>query len=131
MGRKDRERIQRIIEGKEKPIHHEKMASVSVSILQHQSTDKQVDFLGGAIAEGRLSHSKLRQTLEANAPKEMRKGIEKLVKKGKVPTVDLLLEDYRKSKSFQKLADSAGLTAEWFIKLAEDEIAEFKKAWSE
>ena len=123
MGRRDRERIQRILDGKEQPVQHEKLAGTGVSILKHQSTNKQVDFLGGAIAEGRLSQSKLRDTLEKNAPKEMRKGIEKLVKKGKVPTVDLLLEDYRRNQSFQKLASSVGLTEEWFIKLAENEMA--------
>lgn len=124
MGSKDkREQIQRILSGEEKPIRHEKLANTAVSILQRQSTDKQVDFLHGAIGEGRLPHSKLRQQLEKNAPIEMRKGIEKLIKKGKVPTVDLLLEEYRREKSFQKLAGSVGLDEAWFIKLAEDEIA--------
>ena len=124
MGSKDkRERLQRILEGKEQPIRHENLAGVAVRSIQAQSTDKQVDFLNGAVGEGRLSQNKLRQTLEANAPKEMRKGIEKLVKKGKVPTVDLLLEEYRHEKSFQKMAAGVGLTKEWFIKLAESEIA--------
>lgn len=125
MGRRDKERLQRILSGEEKSISEQKrgeLANVAVSILQRQSTGKQVDFLNGAIGEGRLKQSKLRQTLEANAPKEMRKGIEKLVKKGKVPTVDLLLEEYHREKAFQKLAGSVGLTEEWFIQLAEEEI---------
>jgi len=124
MGSKDkRERLQRIVEGKEQPIRHERLTGIAVSAIQRQSTDKQVDFLHGAIAENRLSHSKLRQQLETNAPKEMRIGILKLLKKGLAPTVDLLLEEYHREKSFQKLAASVGLTEEWFIKLAETEIA--------
>lgn len=126
MGRRDRERLQRILSGEEKSISEQKrgeLAKTAVSILQRESTDKQVSFLQGAIGEGRLKQSKLRQTLEANAPKEMRKGIEKLVKKGKIPTVDLLLEEYRREKSFQKLAGGVGLTEEWFIRLAENEMS--------
>ena len=125
MGRRGKERLQRILSGEEKSISEQKrgeLAKEAVSILQRQSADKQVDFLNTAIGEGRLGHSKLRRTLETNAPKEMRKGIEKLVKQGKVPTVDLLLEEYRREKSFQKLAGSVGLTEEWFIILAEDAI---------
>jgi hypothetical protein len=123
MGRRDRERLQKILSGEEKPIRHEKLVNMVVSVLQRQSTDKQIDFLNTAVGEGRLKQSKLRDQLEKNAPIEMRKGIEKLIKKGKVPTVDLLLEEYRREKSFQKLAGSVGLDEAWFIKLAEDEIA--------
>jgi len=125
MGRRDRERIQRILAGEEAPIRHATLAKVAVQAISRQSTDKQVDFLHGSLAEGRLGHSKLRRTLEDNAPKEMRIGIQKLVKQGKTPTVDLLLEEYRREKSFQKLAASVGLTEEWFIKLAEEKLKEW------
>lgn len=123
MGRRDKERLQRILSGEEAPIRHEKMTNTAVSILQRQSTDKQVDFLSTAVGEGRLKQGKLRDQLEKNAPKEMRKGIEKLVKQGKTPTVDLLLWEYRHERAFQKLAASVGLTEEWFIELAKREIA--------
>ena len=122
MGRRSRERLQRILEGEEKLIRHEKLAGTAVSIIQRQSTDKQVQFLHGAIGEGRLSQGKLKQQLEANAPKEMRKGIKKLAKKGITPTVDLLLEEYHHEKAFQKLAASVGLTEEWFVRLAKTEL---------
>lgn len=73
MGRRDRERIQRILAGEEAPIRHATLAKVAVQAIYRQSTDEQVQFLQGAVGEGRLAHSKLRQTLEANAPKEMQK----------------------------------------------------------
>lgn len=122
MGRRDRERLQRILNGDEKPIRHVGLAGVAVQVLQRQSTDKQVDFLHGAIAAGGLTHNKLRQQLETNAPKEMQKGIDKLVKRGKTPTVDLLLEEYRREKAFQKLAGSVGLDETWFVRLAKAEL---------
>jgi len=56
----------------------------------------------------------------------MRKGVERLVKEGKTPTVELLLEDYRREKSFQRLAASVGLDKQWFINLAESEIKKYE-----
>lgn len=93
-----------------------------VETIQKLDTDTQVGLLSESIDNGKLKNSLLRRTLEKNAPVEMRKGIEKLIKKGKTPTVDLLLEEYRGSKSFQKLASSVGLGEAWFVQLAEDEI---------
>jgi len=93
-----------------------------VETVQKLDTDTQVGLLSESLGNGNLQNSALRKSLEKNAPIEMRKGIVKLVKRGKVPTVDLLLEEYRGSKSFQKLAFGVGLDEAWFVKLAEDEI---------
>jgi len=90
--------------------------------IKSKPTETQIGILSEAIEDNHLKSSLLRKTLEKNAPVEMRKGVEKLVKKGKTPTVDLLLEEYRGSKSFQKLALGVGLDEAWFVKLAEDEI---------
>jgi hypothetical protein len=90
--------------------------------IQSKPTETQIGILSEAIEDNHLQSSLLRRTLEKNAPIEMRKGVEKLVKKGKIPTVDLLLEEYHGSESFQKLASSVGLGEAWFVKLAEDEI---------
>ncbi len=105
----------------------EQVAKTAVGALQHQSTNKQVSFLSGALAEGKLSSGRLRQTLEDNARKEMRKGADKLVKQGKTPTVDLLLVEYHKEKDFQRLATSVGLDESWFMKLAEEECSRERK----
>jgi hypothetical protein len=94
-----------------------------VQEIKSAPVEKQIDILSDSLTSNHLKPSLLRTTLEKNAPIEMRKGIEKLIKGGKTPTVDLLLEEYRASKSFQKLARSVGLDESWFIKLAEDELA--------
>jgi hypothetical protein len=125
MGLRDRLRRQRIEAGLEKPIVHDKVRGLIVGTITKAPTDTQVGILSESLANGKLQNSKLRQTLEQHAPIEMRKGIEKLIKKGKTPTVDLLLEEYRGSKSFQKLALSVGLDEAWFVKLAENKLAEY------
>ena len=124
MGLLDRLRKQRIIAGLEQPIRHEKARNLIVETIKRQDTDTQVGILSEALDDGRLQNSRLRKSLEGNAPKEMRKGIEKLAKKGLTPTVDLLLDEYRNNRSFQKLANSVGLNEIWFIKLAEDCLKE-------
>ena len=105
----------------------EKVAKTAVGALQRQSTNKQVSFLSGALAEGRLSPGRLLQLLEDNAYKEIRKGADKLVKQGKTPTVDLLLAEYHKEKDFKKLAASVGLDESWFVNLAKEECARGEK----
>jgi ribosomal protein L17 len=105
----------------------EQAAKTAVKTLQHQSTDKQVSFLSDALAESRLEAGKLQQTLEANARKEMRKGVDKLIRQGKTPTVDLLLAEYRREKKFQALAASVGLQESWFVALAESECAHYQE----
>jgi hypothetical protein len=123
MGSKDkRERIARIKAGLEKPIRHEALMASGVKVLQALSTNKQVDVLNASIGTGKLKSGKLRETLENKAPHEMRKGVQKLIKKHKPLTVDNLLEEYRKDKPFQQLANSVGLDEQWFINLAEQEI---------
>lgn len=97
------------------------VANVAVRALQKASTNNQVKVLMESLDTGRLKESKLRNVLKKNAYKEMRKGAELLVEKGKTPTVDLLMEDYWKEKEFRKLASRVGLDSAWFTKIAEDE----------
>ena len=130
MGRKDRERIERLQSGKEKPFRNEnRLMDTGVKVLQALSKDKQVDVLNEYIGTGKLSKGKLRETLEDKAPHEMRKGIRKLKKKNRPVTVDNLLEEYRKDKPFQQLANSVGLDEKWFINLALEEIANEKTGY--
>jgi hypothetical protein len=126
MGRRDRERIERIKAGMEDPVYREKVTNTISGAIQALPTDKQVGILSESLGNGRLQNNRLRNSLETNAPIEMRKGIAKQLKKGITPTVDTLLEEYRGSKSFQKLAASVGLDETWFVQLAEREIANYE-----
>ncbi len=130
MGRRNRERVARILAGEETPISaqtRERIRNIGVSTLESYSTSKQVQFLAESLHSGRLSPSKLQGTLKRNAPGEMRKGAEKLNKKGKIPTVELLLKDYRGDKAFQTLAAEVGLDEAYFTALAESECSRWKE----
>ena len=124
MGKRDREHREGVTAGSEDPIRHEKVTDAIIDILQKQTTDKQIGVLEESLSSGKLQNSKLKKALESSAPTEMRKGIYKLIKRGKIPTVDLLLEEYHREKSFQRLATSVGLDEIWFVKLAEDCLRE-------
>lgn len=129
MGRRDRERIARIIAGQETPrakLAMERVKNTAVHSLQRFSTSNQIKFLADSMHQGRLPASQLRDALKSNARKEMHKGAEKLAKKKKEVTVDKLLEEYRKDKEFQKLADEVGLDEAFFIRLAELECDKWK-----
>lgn len=99
----------------------EQVSGVAVSALKKKSTKSQIEFLSESLGMGELSSSKLRKAFVQNAPKEMRKGAERLIKKGITPTVDLLMGDYRKESKFRELTARLGLDERWFFKLAEDE----------
>lgn len=132
--RKDRERVEAGMrhrngsivsaeEARKVDKERQQMERVGVATIQAASTSSQVQIMSEALRTGRLSHSKLREALEENAPKEMSKGAGKLAKKGKPITVDALLEEYRGDKAFQKLASEVGLNETYFIELAEREIS--------
>ncbi len=133
MGKRNRERIARILAGEEGSRSEtvasrvkDKIQSIGQRTLESLSTSKQVEVLASSLHTGRVSSSKLRSCLKANAVTEMQKGIKKLAKKGKTPTVDLLLEEYRGDREFQKLASEVGLDEEWFIQLAKTECQKWE-----
>ena len=99
----------------------DRMQRVGYNTLKTMSTSNQIEVLRDSLHQGRLSSSKLRKALEDNAYKEMRKGADKLRKKNKPVTVDVLLEEYRKDRDFRELAAEVGLDEAWFIALAEKE----------
>lgn len=130
MGRWNRERIARILAGEETPISakiKDKIKDVGVSAIQSQSTPSQVAFLADSLHSGRLTPTSLKKALVGNAHKEMRKGADKLIKKGKTPTVELLLDEYRKDAGFRRLAAEVGLDESWFTRLAESECQRQQK----
>jgi len=99
-----------------------RMEKVGVSAIESAPTSSQVKIMSEALRTGRLSHPELRKALEQNTPDEMRRGVDKLVKKGKPVTVDALLAEYWGDTQFQELASDVGLDEQYFIKLAEIEI---------
>lgn len=136
MGKKDRERSEQtgkvFRNGKlvDVPVVREvsdaergRMQQRGLKVLLTMDTSNQIKVLHDSLHQGRLKPDKLRKSLEDNACKEMRKGADKLRRKGKPVTVDALLEEYHKDKDFQKLASEVGLDEAWFVALAEKEIA--------
>ena len=137
MGRKDRDRFEKTgkvfrdgvlvaVTREVSDSDRERMQRVGNKSLQSMGTNKQVKVLHDSLLQGRLGQDKLRKEIETNAHKEMRKGADKLRKKGKVVTVDALLEEYRKETAFRELASKVGLGEEWFIDLAEKECSNEK-----
>ena len=129
MGRRDRERIKRILAGEETPIAikaRERVVGAGVSAVKSLSLSNQIQFLADSLHSGKLAPGKLQKTLKDNASKEMRVGAAKMSKKGKTPTADLLLEEYRSDTEFQKLASEVGLDEEWLMELAESECQRWR-----
>ena len=128
MGRRDRERIERIRQGLEDPIARQRLADSSykrvVRELAKGSVGDQVGRLHTMVGEGSLSDRKLREAITKNAPKEMDKAIAKFKKKGKEITVDALCAEVRSNTSFLKMCEGVGLDIGWFEELASRRIEE-------
>ena len=125
MGRRNRERAERVLAGDESGRVRHKVAHKVVNVLQALSTKKQVEFLSESLDRGRLKPDELRGQLMANAHEEMRKGIAKLHRKGQEITVDRLLEEYRKETAFRELAEKVDLDEDYFIDVAGEEMRRF------
>ena len=135
MSKRDRERTQQtgrvfrsgemvsVPKGREvSDADRERMQQVGHNTLQAMRTNDQIKVLRDSLHQGRLSPSKLRKALDDNAHKEMRKGADKLRKKGNPVTVDVLLKEYHKDRDFRELATEVGLDEAWFVALAKKEI---------
>lgn len=125
MGRRNRERAERILAGDESSRVRHGVARKAVNQLQALSTQKQVEFLSESLDKGRLKPDELRGQHMANAHEEMRKGVAKLHRKGQEITVDRLLEEYRKETAFRELAEKVDLDEDYFIDVAEEEMRRF------
>jgi len=132
MGRRDRERIERIREGKEKPFRHldNPVARKAVALasrgdviktLEQASTEDQIDALNSTVAGQRPD--KLRQALMKKAPKEMDKAIRDFQKMGKAVNVATLTEEIRNTPSFLAMCSRVGLELSWFEQLAKDRMS--------
>jgi len=120
MGRRDRERIERIRAGLENPIARQAVKVAAregvIHELQQASTEDQIDALNRLVV-GKDS-GKLRDALMKNAPAEMDKGIRKMRKDGKEVTVDALCAEIKNTPGFLSMCEKVGLTLGWFEELA-------------
>ena len=133
VGKRDRERIERIERGEEKPISETRTAlgnPISRKLVAFASrkgvkeelskgtTSDQISRLDELAGTGTLPGEKLKNAVMQNAPKEMDKAIKKYQKEQKVITVDTLLVEVRADQGFLNMCKRVGLTYEWFEKLA-------------
>lgn len=142
MGRRDRERKERIRSGEEKPLSEQRVEEARqilgnpvmrglarlrarsgvMSELKKGTTSEQVGRLDVLVDTGALPASRLKKALMDNAPKEMDKAIRKYQKQGREITVDSLLAEARSTSGFADMIKSAGLSMEWFEDLARERM---------
>ena len=78
--------------------------------LQNASTEDQVEALSKTVGA-----SKLGKALMQKAPGEMDKGIRKLLKEGKTPTVKELCREIKDNVAgFRTMSENAGVPLEWY-----------------
>ncbi len=135
MGKRDRERIERIQQGKEQPISNRalrnpvartalKLAGRKgvVEELSRGSVNEQTERLGELVGTGILGGERLKKALMNKAPKEMDKAIRKFQKQKRDITVDSLLADTRSEPGFLKMCENIGLNLDWFEELARERM---------
>ena len=133
MGRRNRERVERIKRKKEKsiasqllsnPVSRKAVALASrrdvIKTLEQATTEEQIETLNNTVARQRPS--KLRQALMKKSPKEMDKAIREFQKSGKPITVESLTEEARNSPSFVAMCERVGLEMSWFDELARERM---------
>lgn len=133
MGRRDRERIERIQRGEEKsiasqalgnPVARKAVALASrrdvVRTLEQASTEQQIETLSSTVVGQRPS--KLRQAIMKKAPREMDKAIRDFQEKGKPVTVETLTKEARNTPSFVAMCERIGLEMSWFDGLAKERM---------
>ena len=127
--------------GKKKKLHREKVAKRNALLdnpltrgavalasrgkvideLRQASTEDQIEALNGTVASARPD--KLRKAIMRKAPKEMDRGIEKLLKYGDgTVTVEKLLAEVRSTPGFLGMCERVGVTLEWFKELAKERM---------
>lgn len=133
MGRRDRERIERIRRGEEKPIATQALnnpvARKAVAIasrrdmirmLEQASTEEQIETLDSTVAG--QQPNRLRQALMKKAPVEMDKAIRDFQRRGKPITVTSLTEEAKNTPSFVAMCERVGIEMSWFDELAEERM---------
>lgn len=126
MGRKSRERRERIQAGLEQPIARKAVAVASRVLVTRElskgSVDDQTARLNELREKGVLPQSNFRDSIVNNAPVEMDKAIRKFTKKDKLVTVDTLCAEVRGNQSFLKMCAGVGIDLAWFENLARERM---------
>jgi hypothetical protein len=133
MGRRDRERIERLEQGKEKsiasqnlsnPIARKAVAIASrgdvIRTLKQATTAEQIETLSSTVAAQRPN--KLRRALMKKAPAEMDKAIRIFQKQGRPVTVASLTAEAKSTPSFVAMCEQVGLEMSWFDNLARERM---------
>ena len=123
MGRRNRERVARILAGAEEPRAARKILAAAsrrgvVRELSKGSVTDQVGRLDSLVGTGELSGGRLRSAIMSKAPGEMDKAIRKFQKQGKEVTVDALCSEVKSTPEFLRMCNNVGITVEWFEELA-------------
>lgn len=132
MGRKGRERRERIEAGleesiasqmaKARPVLENSFGRKAVVAMTHGEVVRQLSQgdVGQQIEtlNASVPVSKLKDAIMSKAPGEMDKGIRKLQKEGKPVTVDALCAEVKSTPGFLAMCQRAGLNLEWFEALA-------------
>lgn len=84
--------------------------------LNRATTAEQIEVLNDVVAP--RDSGKLRRAIERRAPREMDKGITKLLKEGREVTVEALTEEVKTTPGFLGMCEKVGLTLGWFEDLA-------------
>lgn len=139
MGRRNRERRERIVGGDESlrvsqqvsrivsnrlgsRIFRRMARSKVVSYLQGNSTEEAIDNLATLAAEDSGKATAVRDAILAKAPAEMDKGIDKCRRRGIEVTVDNLLSEVRSTPGFLSMCASVGISEQYFINLAKERM---------
>lgn len=130
MGRRKRERRERIQLGLETPIAGRVAKKVLafasrkgvIGELSKGTVSEQTNKLNELVGDGALPGGSLAKAIRQKAPKEMDKAIKQFRKQGKEITVDSLLVEVRETPGFLKMCESAGLDYGWFERLAKERM---------
>ena len=131
MGRRNRERIERIRHGEEQSIAAQILSNPTVRRtvavaskgavlreLRNASTEEQIGVLGS------ISPSKVGRAIMKNAAKEIDEGIQTFLRQGRKVTVDGLLEEARNTPGFLDMCAGTGVSYKWFEELARERMVE-------
>lgn len=122
MGRRDRERQERIRKGLENTFVRAVAVRRARRELGQGDTPEQIGRLDELVGKDMLPIPNLRKALMDSAPREMDKAIRAFRKDGKEITVDSLCAEAKSSPQFLALCRKAGLDLAWFEQLARDRM---------
>lgn len=108
--------------GKFKQFLQIQKAKAGIEVIKRAPMNSQLKFLQDAMDKGLVTETAVQKVIMNEAPKEMHKGTERLLKEGKPVTIDALMEDYRNQPDFRSLADRLGLKEDYFLGLAKAEV---------